>query len=117
MKGGPKNSDPEIYQELNWKVDDSLNNMCTIKHTDWNADFMVCMKKTLPQADIGIFEKSPASDELEFVAFRKEYESDYLPPNFRTSYHAGCYGDIFNWWLFFHFLMTTPKYETNFYHS
>ena len=54
---------------------------------------MVCMKKTLPQADVGIFEKPSASDELKFVAFKKEYESGDLSPDFKTSYHAPCKGD------------------------
>ena len=54
---------------------------------------MVCMKKTLPQADVGIFEKSPTSDDLEFLAFEKEYGSEYQPSDFKTSYHAPCKGD------------------------
>ena len=54
---------------------------------------MVCMKKTLPQADVGIFEISPTSGELKFVAFQKEYESGHMRPNFETSYHAPCQGD------------------------
>ena len=51
------------------------------------------MQKTLPQADVGIFEKLPTSQELDLIAFEKEYESESKIPNFETSYHAPCKGD------------------------
>ena len=54
---------------------------------------MVCMKPILPQADIGIFEVSDISDELELVNFQKEYGPGETEPDFRTSYISTCTGD------------------------
>ena len=54
---------------------------------------MVCMQKTLPQADVGIFEKLPTSEELKLIAIQKEYEWESKIPNFSTSYQAPCFHD------------------------
>ena len=87
---------------MEWRVKTKSDNVCA-KQSYWDPDFMVCMDKTLPQADVGIFKVSDSSNIenvaiqdlhkfMEFVSFEKEYASK-KPHDFGTSYLSPCLGD------------------------
>lgn len=81
----------KIYQQIEWTVHTNLKNPCTDGIPDgwiWNSDYQVCMKNTLPLANVGRFLKD--GDQLKFVAFEQEDESRSTPP---TAYKGICDGD------------------------
>ena len=92
-------SNARIYQDIKWVPYNQDNNPCT-KANYWDPDYMICMKKKLPENNVAIFETedlkksiwSIQANELKFREFIKEDESN-LPPDFQTSYHAPCKGD------------------------
>ena len=84
---GLKDADkqPRIYHQIEWMVDTQPQNPCS-DSGDWNADYNVCMKGTLPRAMAGHF--LLIGDELKLYKFEKEDT-----PNKLTSYIAECQGD------------------------
>ena len=76
---------PRIYHKIEWMVDTQPQNPCS-DSGDWNADYNVCMKGTLPRAMAGHF--LLIGDELNLYKFAKEDTSNKF-----TSYIAECQGD------------------------
>lgn len=87
---------------MEWTVQTKPSSGCS-NHRYWDPTYMVCMDKTLPQADVGIFKVSDSSNiknigvqdlynHMEFSSFEKEYQSEGVP-DFESSYLAPCKGD------------------------
>ena len=90
--GDSQESEPRLYQDIKWKADNGHRSWCRYSKA-WNPDFMVCIKSILPQADVGLFEITDQSDELNFLNFQKEYGPEGSLPDFQTSYISICRGD------------------------
>ena len=68
---------PKNYQQIIWMVDTQLQNPCSFLK-DWNSEYNICMKGTLPRANAGHFivvtSKRLLRATLELYKFEKNTE-------------------------------------------
>ena len=70
---------------MEWTVDTRIPNPCLDNSVVWHKDYNLCMKMTLPLAEVGRFDRISSGPTFKF---QKEYDSFKL-----TSYISPCDGD------------------------
>ena len=76
-----------VYQQFEWTVDQRPQNPCLRLHRNFDEEYEVCQKATLPRANVGRFKLTRGQFKLD--AFEKEYETTKE----KSNYVSTCMGD------------------------
>ena len=81
---------PNVYQEMDWKIDSDAHNECKKDTNTFNPRIDVCMKNIFNMAKVGHFKIKPGSAPLELEFKLWKYEET---PQNAKAYRLPCQGD------------------------